>query len=384
MSPHRVLSTLSVLAVVSIVVVGTAAHLVTRRADDIDRTLSDARRTAETTARVVAGLRDAPRAVDDAIADQLSAQTALVDTLVGALEGQRGDAVNQRLAAVTTSGGPIAVLVTDGNGRTLYRGKPTPDVVPGPDGAPPAHGRAIGALIAGASSPVAVPVDRSGGATATRQAAERGSKGRLVQITADVTRAERLAEALSSSRLLELAVPDGDSAGVWFADGRPLARLQRSDAAVIDLDPATARRVASNRASEANVEPGSVVAVAPAPLADGTTAVVAIRRALPDAWAALREIWLVVGVATAVLIWLALLAAGRLARRLDAPLDELAAAARALSIGRFNPFSLNEGRERPGSAGDAARAFVEMARVVGDREDSLEARLVSSGNDPRL
>jgi len=87
-------------------------------------------------------------------------------------------------------------------------------------------------------------------------------------------------------------------------------------------------------------------------------------------------------VALACLIWPALLLSSRLARGFERPLEELAEASAALAAGRFNPFTLNEGRERPGPAGSAARAFVDMARVVGDREDAMEAKLVMMGRDP--
>jgi len=383
MSPHRALSTLFALVALSLVLVGTVGHLVTRGRTEIDLAREDARRTAESAARLLVALRDLPRVIDDAITDQLTAQTALVDVMTAMGEGLRGDALNNRLAAAASSGGPIGILVTDAGGRVLFRSKPALDVAPGPDGAPPPHARAIGALIAGASSPVTTPAERVRGGPVTRQAAERGGKGRLVQITADVTRVDRAFEAIAPARLLETAIGPNDAATVLFPDGRAEARVERPGAPAGEVDGASLRRVASSRTTEVSVENDVIVAAAPVSYSDGTTAVVTIMRPAPGGRAAWGAAVAIGGVALACLIWPALLLSARLARGFDRPLEELAEASAALAVGRFNPFTLNEGRERPGPAGSAARAFVDMARVVGDREDALEAKLVMMGRDPR-
>jgi len=383
MSPHRALSTLLALVVLSLVLVGTIGHLITRGRGEVDFAREDARRTAETAARLFAAARDIPRGIDDAVTDQLTAQTALVDVMTAMGENLKGDALNNRLAAAASSGGPIGILVTDAGGRVQFRSKPVPDVAPGPDGVPPPHARAIAALIAGASSPVTTPVERVPGGPATRQAAERGGRGRLVQITADVTRADRVIDAITPARLLETVIGPTDAAAIYFPDGRAAARVERRGAPAVEVDSALLRRVAASGATEVSVENDVIVAAAAAPLSDGTTAVSTIRRAAPGPRGAWGGAVAVGGVALAVLVWPALALASFLARRFERPLEELAEASAALAAGRFNPFTLNEGRDRSGPAGEAARAFVDMARLVGDREDALEAKLVMMGRDPR-
>lgn len=359
-------------------------------AADEPRALAEGSRQAEVTARTLGALRDLPRVAETLVGDQLAAQAAIADQLVAVTDGVKGESVNNRLTAATASGNPLGILVTDSTGRVLFRHKPTPDVTFAADGTPAPHGRAIGALIGGAPSPAVSPVERqAAGGLIVKQAAIRGNRGRLVQVTADVSGLATIAMAAGGSRVIDDLLATKSAEAVWLIgqDGRIVAhgdaKATPTPANGVPPDAVrdAARAAIDARAPAAFSDAEGIVAAAPLKGESSPYSAVVIRRGaetgLPMAWTLVF-----VGLAAVLAGILTFLALWAVGRRADTPLTALAGAAKAVSAGRFNPFTLNDLYGRGDAAGDAARAFRDMARDVSAREDGLEVKLLLAGQTP--
>jgi HAMP domain-containing protein len=354
-----------------------------------ERALADGARLADLTARTLTALRDLPRVTEDLIGDRLVAEAALTEQLIAASELVKGDSVNARLAAAANAGGLAGILVTDGQGKALYRHKPTPDVTFAADGTPSPHGKAIGALIGGSPSPAAAPADRApAGGAIVKQAAIRAAKGRLIQITADVSPIAGVAMASGGGRVVDDLLASKAATAVWLIgpDGRVIAQGS-GDGAPADAEAPESVRDAARAAMDARTPQarhGLSGILAAAPLkGDGQPfGAVVIRRegaggVLPPVGALL--LLGATALAAAIAVYLLLRAA---AARAEGPLRILTAAAKAMSTGRFNPFTLSELADRNDPAGEAARAFRTMAQDVSAREDGLEVKLLLAGQAP--
>lgn len=357
----------------------------------VDRALVEGRHTAEMSARTVALLRELPRVGEELIGDQLVAQAMLVDQLVTASETPKpGDVVNNRLAVVVGSGALAGALVTDGNGKTVYRSRPTPDVTFGADGVPPVHGRAIGALMSGTPSPAVTPAERlDGDGPVLKQAAIRGARGRMVQVTADVSRLAQIAKRAGIERVVDDLLDSRVADAVWLLDteGRSLAHGAvsrgevRTDGPMTETERALARQAVEMRTSKAMVANGILSAAAPVLLGTEPFGILVVRSPAGSVWGAWWWPALVALIGTLVLGGAAFRLFEKHVAHAAAPLRDLTDAAKALAAGRFNPFSLSELCNRNDLAGEAGRAFRVMAREIEDREDGLEVKLLLASRE---
>lgn len=341
-----------------------------------DRAAEEARAVAALAVATLAELRELPDRVEEMLAGQLAGQATLADLLVLAAESGKGEAAaNARLAAAAAIGGTLeTILVTDRAGRVLFQSRAAPDVVFAEDGTPPAHARALAALIAGAPPPAAPPAAAlEPGGPLVKTVAIRGSRERLIQVTAGAGALELVRRRTDIDSIAERLTGAGLAEAVWLIgpDGYVLSGAAPDDEAVEQ-----ARRAVTGRTSSARSTGGAVVAAAPLLSGDRVVGALTLRRSLPafraDGWivaAAVAAAALVAGLVAAI-------AALWAKRRADESLRALRDAAQALDNGRFNPFALDGLRAMPNVEGEAAKAFLDMARSIASREDTLEVKLL--------